>query len=383
MKAWPALLCCLLLAGCATTTVAPRGDHLFHDHLFAAASERISAQDVFAVSDAMRKFLDAEIAGRSLAKSRREVLVDALNTKGQLKLEYDAAQTRNAAQTFDARSGNCLSLVLMTAALAKELGVQVRYQSVFVDPTWSRSGNVYMSVGHVNLSLASKRTDLGFGRTDIDYMTIDFLPPEEIRGIRTRVVAEETIVAMYMNNKAVEASTRGQLDDAYWWARAAIVQDPRFISAYMTLGAVYRLRGNPGEAAEVFTAILEREPGNVHAMANLAPVLRGLGRQAEATALTQKLAQLEPYPPFSFFNQGMLAMRNGDFKAAKEMFAREVDRAAYYHEFHFWLAAADLQLGEVEEARKHLAIAVETSTTRDDRDLYSAKLARIRSRQFH
>lgn len=383
MKAWPTLLCCLLLAGCATTTVAPRGDHLFHDHLFGAASERISAQDVFAVSDAMRQFLDAEIAGRSLAKSRREVLVDALNTKGELKLEYDAAQTRNAAQTFNARSGNCLSLVLMTAALAKELGVPVRYQSVFVDPTWSRSGNVYLSVGHVNLSLASKRTDPGFGRTDIDHMTIDFLPPEEVRGIRTRVVTEETIVAMYMNNRAVEASTRGQLDDAYWWARAAIAQDPRYIGAYTTLGVVYRLHGNPSQSASVFAAILEREPGNLHAMANLAPVLLELGRQVEAAAITQKLAQLEPHPPFTYFNQGMLAMRNGDFKAAKEMFAKEVDRAAYYHEFHFWLAAAHLQLGDVEEARKHLAIAVETSTTRDDRDLYSAKLARIRSRQFN
>jgi tetratricopeptide (TPR) repeat protein len=383
MKAWLALLWCLLLGGCATTTVAPRSDHLFNDHLFGAASERISPQDVFAVSDAMRQFLDTEIAGRSLAKSRREVLVEALNTKGQLRLEYDAAQTRNAAQTFSARSGNCLALVLMTAALARELGVPVRYQSVFVDPTWSRSGNVYMSVGHVNLSLASKRTDLGFGRTDIDHMTIDFLPPEEIRGIRTRVVTEQTIVAMYMNNRAVEASTRGQLDDAYWWARAAIAQDPLFLGAYTTLGVVYRLHGNPSEAAGVFAAILEREPGNLHAMANLAPVLRELGRQAEATAMSQKLAQLEPYPPFSFFNQGMAAMRDGDFKAAKEMFAKEVDRAAYYHEFHFWLAAAYLQLGDVEEARKHLAIAVETSTTRDDRDLYSAKLARIRSRQFH
>ena len=50
--------------------------------------------------------------------------------------------TRNAAEAFDARSGNCLSLVIMTAAFAKELGLPVRYQNVFVDEAWSRSGDL-------------------------------------------------------------------------------------------------------------------------------------------------------------------------------------------------------------------------------------------------
>jgi len=54
-----------------------------------------------------------------------------------------------------------------------------------------------------------------------------------------------------------------------------------------------------------------------------------------------------------------------------------VDRAAYYHEFHYWLALADLGLGDTEGARKHMAIAIENSTTRRDHDLYSAKLARL------
>jgi hypothetical protein len=61
------------------------------------------------------------------------------------------------------------------------------------------------------------------------------------------------------------------------------------------------------------------------------------------------------------------------------MFAKEVDRAAYYHEFQFWLALAYLGLGETEKARAHLAIAAENSTTRNDHDLYAAKLDRLRA----
>ena len=71
--------------------------------------------------------------------------------------------TRNAAQAFAARSGNCLSLVIMTAAFAKELGLTVAYQKVFVDDTWARTGDIYLSIGHVNVTLAPRKTDQGGG----------------------------------------------------------------------------------------------------------------------------------------------------------------------------------------------------------------------------
>jgi len=61
------------------------------------------------------------------------------------------------------------------------------------------------------------------------------------------------------------------------------------------------------------------------------------------------------------------------------MFEREAERDPYYHEFHFWLAAACLRLGETEMARKHMALALENSPTRGDHDIYAAKLARIKA----
>jgi Flp pilus assembly protein TadD len=73
----------------------------------------------------------------------------------------------------------------------------------------------------------------------------------------------------------------------------------------------------------------------------------------------------------------MTAMRAGDLKTAKDEFAREVARAPDYHEFHFWLGIAYLNLGEIKPARTHLTLAMQNSTTRRDHDLYAAKLARI------
>ena len=378
MKVWVVGLISMMLVGCATTPELSRTEHLFNDALFVATSEHISADDVFALSDDMQHYLDTQIANRLPSQDRQRALVDALYNKHQLKLVYDAEMTRNAAQTFSARAGNCLSLVIMTAAFAKEIGVPVRYQMVLGDAVWSRSGGMYFSISHVNLTLGPEVAGRVLDNQSAP-LTIDFLPGEDLRGQHIRVISEQAIAAMYMNNRAAELLAEGRVDDAYWWARAAIKHDPKFLGAYNTLGVIYRRHGNLREAEQVLKLVLELEPGNTQVMSNLVLVLSGQGRTVESAALTRKLEQQQPYPPFYFFELGVAAMRKGDYEEARVQFEKEVERDAYYHEFRAWLAAAYLGLGETTQARAQLSVALANSTTRTDHDLYAAKLDRIRS----
>jgi Tfp pilus assembly protein PilF len=385
MKNWAVVLWTALLAACAATPVTELDRRYFHDELFAAPAAPIRAADIFALSPEMRSYVNGEMAARARTKGRQNSLVDALYDKGGLKLEYDSAMTRTAAQAFAARAGNCLSLVIMTAAFAKELGLHVEYQKVYVDDAWGRSGDIYLSIGHVNLTLGRRATDEGgfgyrVGKRPAESvgMTIDFLPPENMFSMRTRAIGEDVVVAMYMNNRAVESLSRGDVDDAYWWAREAIVQSPSFVTAYNTLGAIYQRHGNAREAEPVLRFVLDREPGNTQAMSNLVLVLAALGRTDESARLAATLKQIDPEPPFSHFNRGMAAMRAGDLPAAKAAFVREIARAPDYHEFRYWLGLAHLGMGEHDDARRQLALALENSTTRRDSDLYAAKLDRLK-----
>lgn len=376
---WLSALLPGLLAGCASAPIVPPPVQLFNDKLFAPASERISAADVFAVSAAMKRYLKVDIANQLQVKGTQQGLIDALNSKDQLKVEYDSATTRNAAQTFDERAGNCLSLVIMTAALAKELGMSVHFQSVFVDETWSRSGGLHFSVGHVNLTIGKRVHDIKSRIDDNVMITIDFNPPIENKSYYTWAIKEQTVLAMYMNNRSAEALARGQIDDAYWWAREAITQDPAFVSAYNTLGVVYRRHGNTAAAEEVFNYALLRDPANIQVMSNLAMVLNDAGRVAESRVLSEKVAQKQPYAPFHFFSIGTDAMKAGDFRKARDMFMRELARDPYNHEFHFWAAAAFAKLGDMAQSKRHLGIAIDFSTTRREHDLYAAKLDRLKA----
>ncbi len=373
------LLTSMLLAACASAPVTLQPTHLFNDKLFAPPTERVSADDVFAVSDAMKRYLKTEIANQLQVKGMQQGLIDALNSKNQLKVEYDSATTRNAAQTFADRAGNCLSLVIMTAALAKELGMSVHFQSVFVDETWSRSGGLYFTIGHVNLTVGRRIHNIKSRIDDNVMMTIDFNPPLENKSYHTWAIKEETVMAMYMNNRGAEALARGQVSDAYWWAREAIRQDPNFLSAYNTLGVVYRRSGNPLAAEKVFMHALARDPESLLFMSNLALVFDDEGRAVDAKILTAKVERRQPYPPFHFFNLGTDAMQAEDFKTARDMFKRELLRDPYNHEFHFWAAIAFARLGDMAQSKRHLTVAMNFSTTRREHELYAAKLDRMKA----
>lgn len=373
---------CLLAAGCATGPRLPGlpASDLFSDARFRAPAQPIKATQLFEMSPAMTAYLQSpEFQGHLRRKGPERGLVDALYTKGELKLEYDATTTRNAAETFAAKKGNCLSLVIMTAAFAKRLGTNVNFQNVLVDEQWSRSGNLYVASTHVNLTLGHRTDHVRTLEKSPGALTIDFLPPEDASTYRTHRLDEATIVAMYFNNRAAEELARHEVDEAYWFVRAAIEAQPAFTASYNTLGVVYYTKGEHQLAERVYKRALEREPEDTIVMHNLVPVLKTLGKEVESKALAARLASIDPTPPFHYFHQGMKAMEAGKFSQAKALFAREVRRSPYYHEFHFWLAIAHWRLGEARAAREQMELAVDTSTTTEGASQYSSKLNYLRS----
>lgn len=379
MKTCAALICSLMLTACGVAPLAPPAvEPVLADQRFAPPAQPIKPAEVFALSDAMKRYAHGEELTRHLREQGlRRGLIYALYDKGLLGLEYDSVLTRNAAEAFEARAGNCLSLVIMTAAFARELGLDVQFQSVPGEQSWGRSGDLYLALGHVNLTLGKQHGGAYAVRAPYEALTVDFIPGVDIRNQRVLPISEATILAMYMNNRAAETLARGEINAAYWWARESVRQDPGFLSAFNTLGVIYLRHGDAVLAERVFSLVLEREPANTQAMSNLALLLTKQGRLAEADRIKARLAQLQPEPPFSYFNRGMAAMGSRDFKAAKQWFGKEIERAPDYHEFHFWMAQAHYALGEVSAARVQMALALENTTTRKDHDLYAAKLDRL------
>jgi tetratricopeptide (TPR) repeat protein len=363
----------LLAAGCAAPTVplAAAPPDMFDDARFGPPKEPIDPADVFRLTPQMQEYLDRTIRPLARVRGVRAALVDALYTRSKLMLEYDSSMTRTAAQAFEARQGNCLSLVIMTGAFASALDLDVTYQEVATDEMWSRSGGMYFMSGHVNLTFSHR-----YEKSAV--YTIDFMPVVN-DGLYAQPISRDTLLAMFMNNRAAEAMAGGQLDDAYWRIRQAVKLDPQFRSAYNTLGVIYLRHGDVARAEEVLHYVLDGAPDNPRVLTNYASALRQLGRAAEASAVEAHLAAVEPVPPFYWFVQGQAALRQGDFLKARELFLKEIARDPDYHEFHYALAVADFSLNRLDEASAEMKLAMTDAVKRSDHDLYAAKLDRLKA----
>jgi Flp pilus assembly protein TadD len=366
----------LFLSACASVEHAPTNNisTMLRDDRFAASKIEIDTSQIFALNEDMHRYLEKQFAAQTLQKGVPKGLFDVLYDKGQLKVEYNADYTRNAAETFAARSGNCLSLAIMTGAFAKAMGLNVVYQRVLVEDHWNHYRDLIFISEHVNIVLGASTSRARFAPDDARRHTIDFFPPADQRPRTTETLDENTVIAMYLNNRAAEELAQGHTEKAYWWVRKALLQDAQLNAAYNTLGVIYRRHGALNDAERVFNAMLARDRNNEVAQWNLAVVLRAQGRVVDADTIAERLQRALPHPPHDFYDRGQAALRAGEYETAKQWFAREVARAGYNPKFHFALAVAHFHLGEFDQVNLHLRKALDGSATQSDRAIYAGKL---------
>jgi tetratricopeptide (TPR) repeat protein len=375
-----------LLTACQSVAPLPAVNDMFRDAWFSPPTVRINPQDALAATDEMREYARSkmtQLTGHVDLADRRRVLIDTMYRKGGLRLDYDSSETRTASEAFKARTGNCLSLVLLTSAMAKELRLPVRYQSVVGVADWSQADNLFVSIGHVNLVMDQVPSEIEWKSWSAAPLVVDFLPPDQASVLETHLIEEETVLAMYLNNRAVESLIKGQTDNAYWWARAALLEDPSFISTYVTFGVIYRTVHHPEMANFVLERASSREPDNTTILSDRILVLRDMGKVQEAKALSSRLAALDPHPPMSYYNQAQAEMNAGHFESARRLYEKEIARDPFHHEFEFGLARVYFNLNDMKQAAIHLKRAMDISTSKEAHNLYASKLEHLNALYTH
>ena len=272
---------------------------------------------------------------------------------------------------------------MMTAALAQEMGLEVHYQVVLGEESWSRSSDMYFVAGHVNLTLERRPVGNTVGYEADAILLIDFLPGEDLTGQRTLQIGEATILAMYLNNRAAESMSQRR-------ARSSLLVGPRRHPARPLVRGRLQYPGHhPATPRRHRTGAAHARPRtrtratNTVLLSNLAQALEASGTRRPSAAAAAPPAGAAAAAAFPLFQPG--PARHGDRRLpeAARLFKREIARDPYYHEFHFWLAQAYARLGQLAQADKQLELAMDNSTTRSDHGLYAAKLQRLRAATAH
>jgi tetratricopeptide (TPR) repeat protein len=360
-----------LVTGCASPPQLGARPDLLHDewfHYVAGQKGRIISPDaVLTFSAETASALDKLLLRTRNVSERIDLLVDTIYGPRRREFDYRSAVTTPAEQTFRQRAGDCLSLSLMTVALADKFGLYAQLQEVPMVPVWERHGRFDLISGHVFVIVP--RT--GFpeaGILDVSGdLVIDFDPAIR-RAHRGRIpsipILRERGLAMFYNNRGAEAYVAGRLEEAFANYRQAAGLDASFYGTWFNLSQLYMRIDQPGAAEAVLKHALEIDPQRYSGLQAMQNLLGKQGRDGEAALYAQRVAQLRDTDPYYHYMIGAGKFSKGDLRGAIVSFERATLLGIGFVEVHEALRDAYRATGNIEKARMQEKRLLELSRTR-------------------
>lgn len=281
--------------------------------------------------------------------------------------------TLTASEAFAVNGGNCLSLALMTTALADAAGVRIGYQFLDDVPVYEVQGTVVEKGLHVRSILYdpswSEDSATGIWQPGLK---VDYFATGQERFVANLTRAE--FIAMYYRNEAATAITQDDYNTAYWYLRESLQYAINDSQAINMLAVVSRRTGDDARAEELYRYGLANGDEKLTLLKNYQVLLRAQQRLAEAEALQATLEQMPDPSPFHWFQLARESVKAGEYPAAIRYYRRALDLAPYMHEAHLGVAQAQHEIGNDELAVVALEKALENVYRPSTRKLYKAKL---------
>ncbi len=355
-------ICALGLGACVATPVAPLpAQLLWHDQAFYynASLVTLGKQDLFALDPNLLSVLRKARLEKASAQTRVDYLISLLfdpkNNSTITEFPYEAGHTTIASETWRRKRGDCLSLVVLSYALAKTMNLPAKIQEVRVPYIFDRQGGIDYVAGHVNLLIKNGgRLQLveGFGIGDV---IIDFEPQIGSRR-EGPALSEDAILARFYNNLAVEFLAKGKQHQAYAHFKAAIETDATFAPSYANLALLYKREGLTQSAENLLLHAIALNDEDDFAMSSLHQLLSAQGRTNEAVTYAKLLDVRREKNPYYWIGLGLDQLRKGHYKQAIYSLEQAQARSTGFVEVHRYLAIAYARDGNQTEAKKQVSL---------------------------
>jgi tetratricopeptide (TPR) repeat protein len=348
---------------------------LLYDRGFLGFSEISieSEEHVFYLDENAKAFVVSTIGPVHNKINQMEALVNAIFMRSKLNLLYQGNANTIANDTFYSREANCLSLSILTYALATEAGFDVEFQEVMIPEYWTRRSGFSLLNGHINLKMLAPQQPDVFELNRRSFQ-VDFDPQPLRRGLPKKVVSKKTVLSMFYNNKGADAFLRKDYVSAYAYFREAVVIKPNFSGAWINLGILYRLNEYFPQAEKAYEHALVINPDSLNALENLAYLYTFIGRNEEAEDILAKVEYKRNSNPYYHVNLGEQQMEKKHWEQALAHFRKALVLDRSKHEVYFGLARAYFEIGELQQSKRYFKLAKSTAQNKQDEGRYQTKL---------
>jgi Tfp pilus assembly protein PilF len=283
--------------------------------------------------------------------------------------------TTSASNALLQRNGNCMSLAVLTTALAEAAGIEIGYQLMEDTPVFEYEGSLVVKGVHLRTILYDPAWTPPVFKSLLlvrSGLQVDYFPSARERFVAN--VSRERYLAMFYQNVAVEALEAGDIDKAYHHALAALDYDPDSAPAINTLAIAHRRAGALDRAEALYLHGIAHADDKLSLLKNYQALLLFKGRTEEARDIANRLEAMDDPSPYNWLHLAQSAERDSDFAAAARYYRRAIEKAPYLHEAHLGLALAHYQQGKFSDAKLAMQDAVDKVVKPATRRLYETKL---------
>ncbi len=364
------------LMACQSSIIKiPPSEHLLYDQGFTGFSEVSiqSEKQIFYLDDTAKAFVASTLEPMNNKNAQMEALVKAIFDRSKLNLLYQGDANTNANDTFHFQAANCLSLSIMTYALASEAGFNAYFQEIMIPEYWTRRAGFSLLNGHINIKILAPRQVDVFVINNRSYQ-VDFDPQPLRYGFPKKVVTKQAVLSMFYNNKGVDAFLKKDFVTAYAYFREALIVEPSFDSAWVNLGILFRISEYFSQAEKAYQHALVINPDSLTALENLAYLYTFTGRIEEAEKILAKVYAQRNNNPYYHVNLGEQEMEQKRWDQALTHFRRALALDKGKHEVYFGLARAYYEIGELQQSERYFKQAKNKASNKHDADKYQSKL---------
>jgi tetratricopeptide (TPR) repeat protein len=350
----------LALAGLASCTGVHVGSSPlqlpWHDETFAydAALVTVTQEELFRLDPVLMRELKDPQVQRLSASKRLEHLLALLYGEQIKPFAYAAGHSTVAAETWQNKSGDCLSLTVLAYSMAREMNMVSQMQEVKVPVLFDRRGGVDFLNDHVNV-LFRRSGPLNWlhGRLQPDDTVVDFEP--QIGSNREgHALSDKGILSRYYNNIAAEHLVNGRQSLAYAYFKAAIMADPAFAASYSNLALLYQSAGLVADAEQWLRQAIEVSDETLVPLSSLHQLLLAQGRSAEAAHYGRLLQSRREMDPYYWIGLGLKYLQDGKNRESIEALEEAQRLTNGFEEVHRYLAVAYWRVGQQAQANEQL-----------------------------
>jgi len=279
-------------------------------------------------------------------------------------------RTYTASQTLAAKSGNCLSLSLLTTAYAELASVDISYHLLERNPIFAMRSNFLVESSHIRAVLTEELASSTEGIKLEQKIIVDFFDSSGYHFHDHLNFSDH--ISLYYSNRAAELLIEGRHDEAFAHVEKAIELTSNNMSAINTAAILLKRSGDVTSAEQFYEYGLASERRLLF-LKNYIDMLVTQGQVLKAQALQRQYSMDLKRSPGFWISEARHMEKDGNLSGAVSNYQKALVLAPDLHQLHFRLGTINRRLGNSKQATQNLNDAIALTDSARQRSKYKLK----------